>query len=90
MSQGREHIAFAAPYMVRITPMHLDQMGGELICQKGAFLCGAKGIQVSIAFQKKMGVGLFGGEGCVLDDPVANCPFCRFDLEAPGFSAILV
>ena len=62
-SQGREHIAFAAPYMGRITPMHLDQMGGELICQKGAFLCGAKGIQVSIAFQKKMGVGLFGGEG---------------------------
>ena len=65
-SQGREHIAFAAPYMGRITPMHLDQMGGELICQKGAFLCGAKGIQVSIAFQKKIGVGLFGGEGFIM------------------------
>ena len=65
-SQGREHIAFAAPYMGRITPMHLDQMGGELICQKGAFLCGAKGLQVSIAFQKKIGVGLFGGEGFIM------------------------
>jgi uncharacterized protein (TIGR00266 family) len=66
LSQGREHIAFAAPYMGRITPMHLDQMGGELICQKGAFLCGAKGLQVSIAFQKKIGVGLFGGEGFIM------------------------
>ena len=65
-SQGREHIAFAAPYMGRITPMHLDQMGGELICQKGSFLCGARGIQVSIAFQKKIGVGLFGGEGFIM------------------------
>jgi uncharacterized protein (TIGR00266 family) len=64
--QGREHIAFAAPYMGRITPMHLDQMGGELICQKGSFLCGARGIQVSIAFQKKIGVGLFGGEGFIM------------------------
>lgn len=64
--QGREHIAFAAPYMGRITPMHLDQMGGELICQKGAFLCGARGIQVSIAFQKKIGVGLFGGDGFIM------------------------
>jgi uncharacterized protein (TIGR00266 family) len=65
-SQGREHIAFAAPYMGRITPMHLDRMGGEIICQKGAFLCGAKGLQVSIAFQKKIGVGLFGGEGFIM------------------------
>ena len=62
----RAQIAFAAPTIGRITPMHLDQMGGELICQKGAFLCGAKGIQVSIAFQKKIGVGLFGGEGFIM------------------------
>ncbi|XZE43448.1 TIGR00266 family protein [Pirellulaceae bacterium SH467] len=64
--RGREHIAFAAPTIGRITPMHLDQMGGEIICQKGAFLCGAKGLQVSIAFQKKIGVGLFGGEGFIM------------------------
>lgn len=64
--RGKETVAFAAPYMGRITPMHLDQLGGELICQKDAFLCGAKGIQVSIAFQKKIGVGLFGGEGFIM------------------------
>jgi uncharacterized protein (TIGR00266 family) len=64
--QGKEFVSFAAPYMGRITPMHLDQLGGELICQKDSFLCGAKGIQVSIAFQKKIGVGLFGGEGFIM------------------------
>lgn len=62
----REHVAFAAPYPGKIVPMHLDQLGGELICQKDAFLCGAKGIQISIAFQKKILVGLFGGEGFIL------------------------
>lgn len=64
--QQREHVAFAAPYPGKIVPMHLDQLGGELICQKDAFLCGAKGIQLSIAFQKKILVGLFGGEGFIL------------------------
>ncbi len=64
--RGKEFVAFAAPYMGRITPMHLDQLGGELICQKDSFLCGAKGIQISIAFQKKFGVGLFGGEGFIM------------------------
>jgi uncharacterized protein (TIGR00266 family) len=63
---GKETVAFAAPYMGRITPMHLDQLGGELICQKDAFLCGAKGVQVSIAFQKKILTGLFGGEGFIM------------------------
>jgi len=62
----REVVAFAAPYPGRIMPMHLDLMGGELICQKDAFLCGARGVQVSIAFQKKIGVGLFGGEGFIM------------------------
>jgi uncharacterized protein (AIM24 family) len=47
-------------------PMHLDQLGGELICQKDAFLCGARGIIVDIAFQKKIGAGLFGGEGFIM------------------------
>lgn len=64
--RDKERVAFAAPYMGRITPMHLDQLGGEIICQKDSFLCGAKGIQISIAFQKKFGVGLFGGEGFIM------------------------
>jgi uncharacterized protein (TIGR00266 family) len=64
--RGREVVAFAAPYPGRILPMDLAQLGGELICQKDAFLCGAKGITISIAFQKRIGVGLFGGEGFIM------------------------
>ena len=62
----REVVAFAAPYPGKIVPLHLDQLGGEMICQKDSFLCGARGVQVSIAFQKKVGVALFGGEGLFL------------------------
>jgi uncharacterized protein (AIM24 family) len=63
---GREVVAFASPYPGKIVPMHLDRLGGELICQKDAFLCAARGVQVGIAFQKKIGVGLFGGEGFIM------------------------
>ena len=67
LSAGRkETVAFASPYPGKIIPMHLDQMGGELICQKDAFLCAAKGVQVGIAFQKKIGAALFGGEGFIM------------------------
>ena len=62
----REIVAFAAPYAGKILPLHLDELGGEIICQKDAFLCGARGIQVEIAFQKRIGVGLFGGEGFIM------------------------
>jgi uncharacterized protein (TIGR00266 family) len=62
----REVVAFASPYPGKIVPFHLDQLGGEMICQKDAFLCGARGIQVSIAFQKKIGAALFGGEGFIM------------------------
>jgi uncharacterized protein (TIGR00266 family) len=65
-SSSREQVAFASPYPGKILPMHLDQMGGELICQKDSFLCAARGVQVGIAFQRKLGVGLFGGEGFIM------------------------
>jgi uncharacterized protein (TIGR00266 family) len=65
-SAARETVAFAAPYPGKILPMHLDQLGGELICQKDAFVCAARGIQIGIAFQKKFGAGLFGGEGFIM------------------------
>ena len=65
-SQQREEVAFASPYPGKIIPLHLDQLGGEIICQKDSFLCGARGVQVSIAFQKKIGVALFGGEGFIM------------------------
>ena len=64
--RGRETVAFAAPYPGKILPLHLDELGGEIICQKDAFLCGAKGTRISIAFQKRIGVGLFGGEGFIM------------------------
>jgi uncharacterized protein (TIGR00266 family) len=63
---GRARVAFASPYPGKILPMHLNEMGGELLCQKDAFLCAARGVQIGIAFQKKLGVGLFGGEGFIM------------------------
>jgi uncharacterized protein (TIGR00266 family) len=62
----RRKAAFAAPYPGKIIPMDLRQHGGVMICQKDSFLVAAKGIEVGIAFQKKIGVGLFGGEGFIL------------------------
>lgn len=62
----RDKVAFAGPYPGKIVPFHLDQLGGEIICQKDSFLAAARGIQVGIAFQKKIMAGLFGGEGFIL------------------------
>jgi uncharacterized protein (TIGR00266 family) len=62
---GRQKVAFAAPYPGRIVPIDLEQHG-TILCQKDAFLCAAKGIAVGIAFQKRIGAGLFGGEGFIL------------------------
>jgi uncharacterized protein (AIM24 family) len=59
-------VAFAAPYAGKILPMDLRQLGGTLVCQKDSFLCAAKGVSISIAFQKRFGVGLFGGEGFIM------------------------
>jgi len=65
-SQEKKHVAFGAPYPGKIIAIDLDNTNGELICQKDAFLCAALGTEISIAFQKKFGVGLFGGEGFIL------------------------
>src|SRR5439155_24732487 len=62
----RQVVSFASSYPGKIIPFHLDKLGGEMICQKDAFLCGARGVQISIAFQKKVGVALFGGEGFIM------------------------
>lgn len=59
-------LSFAAPYPGTVVPFDLGDYGGMLICQKDSFLCAAKGISVGIAFQKKIGVGLFGGEGFIM------------------------
>ena len=64
---GKKKVAFGAPYPGKIIPVHLAEMGGELIAQKQSFLCAAKGVSVGIAFQKKIGTGLFGGEGFIME-----------------------
>ncbi|OSQ49553.1 TIGR00266 family protein [Thalassospira alkalitolerans] len=63
---GKGHVGFAAPYPGKVVPMNLSEFGGEIICQKDAFLCAASGIDIDIAFSKKLGAGLFGGEGFIL------------------------
>jgi uncharacterized protein (TIGR00266 family) len=65
--QQKRKVAFAAPYPGRIMPIHLAQIGGELICQKDSFLCAAKGVSLGIAFNKRFGAGLFGGEGFIME-----------------------
>ncbi|HEX3030803.1 MAG TPA: TIGR00266 family protein [Bacillota bacterium] len=65
--RGKHRVAFAAPYPGKIVPMDLAQLGGTIICQKDAFLCAAKGVSVGIAFQRKLGVGFFGGEGFIME-----------------------
>ncbi|PAW66729.1 MAG: TIGR00266 family protein [Opitutia bacterium Tous-C1TDCM] len=63
---GKRRVAFGAPYPGKIIPVHLADLGGELIAQKDSFLCAAKGVSVGIAFQRKLGAGLFGGEGFIM------------------------
>jgi uncharacterized protein (TIGR00266 family) len=63
---GKQQVAFAAPYPGKIIAMDLEQLGGELLCQKQSFLCAARGVSVGIALAKRIGAGLFGGEGFIL------------------------
>jgi uncharacterized protein (TIGR00266 family) len=64
--QAKRKVAFAAPFPGKIIPMDLGKMRGEILCEKDAFLCAALGTEVSIAFQRKLGTGFFGGEGFIL------------------------
>ncbi|MEX1248188.1 MAG: TIGR00266 family protein [Anaerolineales bacterium] len=64
--KNKARIGFAAPYPGQIIPMDLGAEGGEFICQKDSFLCAAQGIEIEIAFTKRLGAGLFGGEGFIL------------------------
>lgn len=66
MGQGKRKVSFAAPYPGKIIPLDLLRLGGPVVCQKDAFLCAAKGVSVGIALQRKLGTGLFGGEGFIM------------------------
>lgn len=64
--KGKGHVAFGAPYPGKIIPLDIAKLGGKFLCQKDAFLCAARGVEINVAFTKKFGAGLFGGEGFIL------------------------
>jgi uncharacterized protein (TIGR00266 family) len=66
VGNDKKKVSFASPYPGKIIPLDLHQLGGKMICQKDAFLCAAKGVSVGIEFQRKLGTGLFGGEGFIM------------------------
>ena len=65
--QGKKKVSFAAPYTGKIIVFDLQQYGGKIIAQKDAFLCAAKGVSIGIEFQKRLGTGIFGGEGFIME-----------------------
>jgi uncharacterized protein (TIGR00266 family) len=67
ISSGKKRVSFASPYPGKIIPLDLSQLGGRVICQKDAFLCAAKGVSIGIDFQRKLGTGIFGGEGFIME-----------------------
>jgi uncharacterized protein (TIGR00266 family) len=66
VGQGKKKVSFASPYPGKIIPLDLLELGGKIVAQKDAFLCAAKGVTVGIEFQRKLGTGLFGGEGFIM------------------------
>lgn len=64
---GKKKVYFAAPYPGKVIPLDLKELNGKVICQKDAFLCAAKGVSIGIEFQRKLGTGLFGGEGFIME-----------------------
>ncbi len=66
VSSQKRQVTFAGPYTGKIIPMNLQQLGGKIICQKDSFLCAAKGVSIGVEFQRKLGTGLFGGEGFIM------------------------
>jgi uncharacterized protein (TIGR00266 family) len=63
---GKRNVSFASPYPGKIVPIDLTEFSGKFICQKDAFLCAAKGVSIGIEFSKRLGRGLFGGEGFIM------------------------
>jgi uncharacterized protein (TIGR00266 family) len=63
---GRGHVAFGAPYPGKIIPLDLGTLGGSFLVQKDGFLCAARGIEIEVAFTRRLGAGIFGGEGFIL------------------------
>ena len=67
LAMAKRQVSFASPYPGKIIPLDLLQLGGKVICQKDAFLCAAKGVSIGIDFQRRLGTGIFGGEGFIME-----------------------
>lgn len=66
VGQGKRHVSFASPYPGKIIPLDLSLLEGKIVAQKDSFLCAAKGVSIGIELQRKLGTGLFGGEGFIM------------------------
>lgn len=66
VGQGKKRVSFASPYPGKIIALDLMKLGNRIVCQKDSFLCAAKGIAIGIEFQRRLGTGLFGGEGFIM------------------------
>jgi TIGR00266 family protein len=66
VGQGKKRVSFASPYPGKIIPIDLLELGGKIVAQKDSFLCAAKGVTIGIEFQRRLGTGLFGGEGFIM------------------------
>ena len=69
---GKSRVGFAAPYPGQIVPLDLGMLGGQFFCQKDSFLCAANGIDINVAFTRRLGAGFFGGEGFILQKLQGN------------------
>jgi uncharacterized protein (TIGR00266 family) len=70
--QGKKKVSFASPYTGKIIVFDLGKLGGKIIAQKDAFLCAAKGVSIGIEFQRRLGTGIFGGEGFIMQKIEGN------------------
>jgi uncharacterized protein (TIGR00266 family) len=66
VGQGKKRVSFASPYPGKIIPLDLQELNGKVVAQKDSFLCAAKGVSIGIELQRKLGTGLFGGEGFIM------------------------
>jgi uncharacterized protein (TIGR00266 family) len=67
IGSGKKKVSFAAPYTGKIIPLDLQLLNGKILAQKDAFLCAAKGVSIGIEFQRRLGTGIFGGEGFIME-----------------------
>jgi uncharacterized protein (AIM24 family) len=78
---GKRNVSFASPYPGKIIPIDLTEFRGKFICQKDAFLCAAKGVSIGIEFSKRLGRGLFGGEGFIMQKLTNQIELLEIELD---------